>query len=155
MRKTFLFLDTIVNKVDAKGRVSLPADYRSIVKETASEIVCYRSFNSPCIEGCLETMLDKLADEMDSNLDFFSETQDEISNLLFGDSKRYPFDSTGRIMLSEKLLKHAEITDTAVFVGKGRKFQIWNPQNWEKEEQRIRTAVLKNRPSIKKSENDR
>lgn len=100
-------------------------------------------------------MLDKLADEMDSNLDFFSETQDEISNLLFGDSKRYPFDSTGRIMLSEKLLKHAEITDTAVFVGKGRKFQIWNPQNWEKEEQRIRTAVLKNRPSIKKSENDR
>lgn len=35
-------------------------------------------------------------------------------------------------MLSEKLLKHAGIKDSAVFVGKGRKFQIWNPENWEK-----------------------
>ena len=86
---------------------------------------------------------------MENSLDFFSETQDNLTNLIFGDAKRYPFDSTGRIMLSEKLLKHAQITDAAVFVGKGRKFQIWNPQNWEKEEARIRAEVLKNRPSLK------
>lgn len=151
MRKTFLFMDTILNKVDAKGRVSLPADYRAIVKETGSEIVCYRSLSYPCIEGCLEDLLDKLATQMEDSLDFFSETQDDISNLVFGDAKRYPFDSTGRIMLSEKLLKHAQITDSAVFVGKGRKFQIWNPDNWAKEEQRIRAQVLKVRPSLKGS----
>lgn len=149
MRKTFLFMDTILNKVDAKGRVSLPADYRAIVKETGSEIVCYRSLSYPCIEGCLEDLLDKLATQMEDSLDFFSETQDDLSNLVFGDAKRYPFDSTGRIMLSEKLLKHAQITDSAVFVGKGRKFQIWNPDNWAKEEQRIRTQVLKVRPSLR------
>ncbi len=149
MRKTFLFMDTISNKVDAKGRVSLPSDYRAIVKESSSEIVCYRSLSAPCIEGCLEDLLDKLASDMENSLDFFSETQDNLTNLIFGDAKRYPFDSTGRIMLSEKLLKHAQITDAAVFVGKGRKFQIWNPQNWEKEEARIRAEVLKNRPSLK------
>ncbi len=149
MRKTFLFMDTILNKVDAKGRVSLPADYRAIVKETGSEIVCYRSLSYPCIEGCLEDLLDKLATQMEDSLDFFSETQDDISNLVFGDAKRYPFDSTGRIMLSEKLLKHAQITDSAVFVGKGRKFQIWNPDNWAKEEQRIRAQVQKVRPSLR------
>ena len=135
MRKVFLFMDTIINKVDAKGRVSLPSDYRSIVKELSSEIVCYRSLSAPCIEGCLEETLDKLATDIENATDF-------------GDAKRYSFDSTGRIMLSEKLLKHAEITDTAVFVGKGRKFQIWNPQNWQKEEARIRAEVLKNRPSL-------
>ena len=149
MRKTFLFMDTILNKVDAKGRVSLPADYRAIVKETGSEIVCYRSLSYPCIEGCLEDLLDKLATQMEDSLDFFSETQDDISNLVFGDAKRYPFDSTGRSMLSEKLLKHAQITDSAVFVGKGRKFQIWNPDNWAKEEQRIRAQVQKVRPSLR------
>lgn len=147
-------MDTIVNKVDAKGRVSLPSDYRSIVKETCSEIVCYRSLSAPCIDGCLEDLLDKLATQMEDSLDFFSETQDDLTNLVFGDAKRYPFDSTGRIMLSEKLLKHAEISDSAVFVGKGRKFQIWNPQNWEKEEQRIRTAAMKNRPAIKETERE-
>lgn len=149
MRKTFLFMDTVLNKVDAKGRVSLPADYRAIVKETGSEIVCYRSLSSPCIEGCLEDLLDKLATQMEDSLDFFSATQDDLTNLVFGDAKRYPFDSTGRIMLSEKLLKHAQITGSAVFVGKGRKFQIWNPENWEKEEKRIREQVLKVRPSLK------
>ncbi len=153
MRKTFLFMDTVLNKVDAKGRVSLPADYRAIVKDTESEIVCYRSLSAPCIEGCLEDLLDKLACDMEDSLDFFSQKQDDLTNLIFGDAKRYPFDSTGRIMLSEKLLKHAEITDSAIFVGKGRKFQIWNPQNWAKEEARIRAEVLKNRPSLKPEEN--
>ena len=149
MRKVFLFMDTVVNKVDAKGRVSLPADYRAIVKELSSEIVCYRSLSAPCIEGCLEDTLDKLATEIENATDFFSETQDNLTNLVFGDAKRFTFDSTGRIMLSDKLLKHAEITDTAVFVGKGRKFQIWNPENWAKEEKRIRAEVLKNRPVLK------
>jgi len=149
MRKTFLFLDTIINKVDAKGRVSLPADYRAIVKELGSEIVCYRSLTAPCIEGCTEDLLEKLATEIENSTDFFSETQDDLTNLIFGDAKRYTFDSTGRIMLSEKLLKHAEITDSAVFVGKGRKFQIWSEKNWQKEETRLREKIKANRPSLK------
>lgn len=149
MRKTFLFLDTITNKVDAKGRVSLPADYRTIVKELLTEIVCYRSLTSPCIEGCTEDLLEKLATDIENSTDFFSETQDDLTNLIFGDAKRFTFDSTGRIMLTEKLLKHAEITDVAVFVGKGRKFQIWSEKNWEKEEKRIREKIRANRPSIR------
>ena len=150
MRKVFLFMDTVVNKVDAKGRVSLPSDYRAMVKELSSEIVCYRSLSAPCVEGCLEETLDKLATEIENATDFFSETQDNLTNLVFGDAKRFGFDSTGRIVLTEKLLKHAQITDTAVFVGKGRKFQIWNPENWAKEEARIRAEALKNRPTLKK-----
>lgn len=152
MRKTFLFLDTIANKVDAKGRVSLPADYRAIVKELSTEIVCYRSLTSPCIEGCTEDLLEKLATDIENSTDFFSETQDDLTNLIFGDAKRFTFDSTGRIMLTEKLIKHAEITDTAVFVGKGRKFQIWSEENWAKEEERLREKVRQNRPSLKNDE---
>ena len=151
MRKVFLFMDTITNKVDAKGRVSLPSDYRAIVKELSTEIVCYRSLSAPCIEGCLEDSLDKLATEIENSTDFFSESQDNLPNLIFGDAKRFPFDSTGRIVLTEKLLQHAGITDSAVFVGKGRKFQIWNPENWAKEEARIRAEVLKNRPVLKQN----
>ena len=142
-------MDTIINKVDAKGRVSLPSDYRAIVKELSTEIVCYRSLTAPCIEGCTEELLDKLATDIENATDFFSETQDNLTNLIFGDAKRFTFDSTGRIMLTEKLLRHANITDTAVFVGKGRKFQIWNPDKWAEEENRIRTEVLKKRPSLK------
>ena len=117
MRKIFLFMDTIINKVDAKGRVSLPSDYRAMVKELSTEIVCYRSLTSPCIEGCLEDLLEKLASDIENSTDFFSETQDNLTNLIFGDAKRFGFDSTGRIVLTEKLLSHAQKTDTSVFVG--------------------------------------
>lgn len=154
MRKTFLFLDTVINKVDAKGRVSLPSDYRMIVKELSTEIVCYRSLTTPCIEGCTEDLLEKLAADIENSTDFFSETQDDLTNLVFGDAKRFSFDSTGRIMLTEKLLKHAEITDTAVFVGKGRKFQIWSLENWTKEEQKLREKIKNNRPSLKVEKSD-
>lgn len=147
-------MDTITNKVDNKGRVSLPSDYRAIVKELSSEIVCYRSLSSPCIEGCLEETLDKLAADIETSTDFFSQTQDDLTNLVFGDAKRFTFDSTGRIVLTEKLLAHAEISDNAVFVGKGRKFQIWNPKNWSNEEARIRIEALKNRPSLRKEESN-
>ena len=148
MGSSSLFLDTVTNKVDAKGRVSLPSDYRAILKNLSTDVVCYRSLTSPCIEGCTEDLLEKLAANMESSMDFFSNEQDELTNLIFGDAKRFPFDSTGRIVLSEKLLKHAQISDTAVFIGKGRKFQIWSPKNWEKEEQRIRQAVLQKRPQL-------
>ena len=141
-------MDTVFNKVDSKGRVSLPADYRAIVKELGSEIVCYRSLVSPCREGCAEDLLEKLAAEIEDSNDFFSQTQDDLTNLIFGDAKRFMFDSTGRIVLTDKLLKHAGIKDVAVFVGKGRKFQIWSPENWEKEEARIRAEVLKKRPVL-------
>lgn len=148
MRKSFLFMDTIINKVDAKGRVSLPADYRAIARENESEIICYRSLTAPCIEGCLEDLLEKLASDIENSTDFFSQTQDDLTNLIFGDAKRFATDSTGRIVLTEKLLNHAQITDSAVFVGKGRKFQIWNPQNWAKEEERIRANALAHRPVL-------
>lgn len=148
MRQTFLFMDTVINKVDSKGRVSLPADYRALAKDKQSEIVCYRNVSQPCIEGCFEDLLEKLASDIENATDFFSETQDDLTNLIFGDARRFSFDSTGRILLSEKLLAHAHISDMAVFVGKGRKFQIWNPELWAKEEERIRTAALKKRPVV-------
>ena len=82
-------MDTIINKVDAKGRVSLPADYRAIVKDLSTEIVCYRSLTSPCIEGCAEELLEKIATDMETSLDFFSQTQDDLTNLKTCSDYRY------------------------------------------------------------------
>ncbi|MFI3242115.1 MAG: division/cell wall cluster transcriptional repressor MraZ [Alphaproteobacteria bacterium] len=149
MLKGFLFIDTIKNKVDAKGRVSIPSEYRDIAKNQNSSIVLYRSLVSPCIEGCLESLLEKLADDIENTTDFFSQEQDDLTNLIFGDAKKFDFDSTGRVLLTEKLLAHAEISDEAIFVGKGKKFQIWNTTNWQQEETKIRANALKNRPTLR------
>lgn len=148
MRKTFLFMDTIINKVDAKGRVSLPSDYRAIVKETSSEIVCYRSLTSPCIEGCLEDLLDKLATEIETSTDFFSQTQDDLTNLIFGDAKRFPFDSTGRIGLSESWTTCRHCRQRRIC---RQRAQVSNLESRElgKRRSRIRAEILKKRPVLR------
>ncbi len=155
-RKKNLFLDTIVNKVDAKGRVSIPADYRALLEQQETELVAFRSFNSPCIECCTSEMMDRLASDIDRSFNTFSSEQDDLTSLIYADAKEFPFDSTGRIVLTEKLLKHAGITDKAAFVGKGRTFQIWNPDSYAEEEEKIRARALQKRLSIKTggAEND-
>ncbi len=155
--KKTLFFDTVINKVDAKGRVSVPADYRAVFTFEETEMVAFRSFTSPCIECCTSKLLQKIAEGMEDNMDMFSQRQDDLSSLIFADAKEFSFDSTGRIGLTEKLLKHAGITDSAVFVGKGKTFQIWNPERYAKEEEEIRKRAFENRPviSLKKgTEND-
>lgn len=149
--KKTLFFDTITNKVDAKARVSVPASYRSVIESQGSELIAFRSFSSPCIECCTSELMEKIASDIENGLDMFSEAQDDLTSLIYADAKEFVFDSTGRIGLTDKLLKHAGITDTAVFVGKGRTFQIWNPEAYAKEEQEIRKRAIAKRPVLASS----
>lgn len=147
--KSALFFDTIVNKVDSKGRVCVPADYRFILDSLNSELVAFPSFKMPCIECCTSEMMERLAGDIDRSFDMFSQQQDDMASMIYASAKIFTFDSTGRIVLSEKLMKHAGIVDKVAFVGKGRTFQIWNPDIFAKEEEAIRARVLKGGLALK------
>ena len=54
--------------------------------------------------------------------------QADLASTIFGSAQQMPFDSEGRIMLSEPLIEHAHIGDQVAFVGQGYYFQIWNPE---------------------------
>lgn len=143
-----LFLSTFVNKVDKKGRVSVPATFRAAVaQQTFQGIVLYRSFTSPCIEGCGMDFMERLSDSAQT-FDAFSTEQDEISALIFADARQLAFDPEGRIMLPEDLIEHAALSETAAFVGKGQTFQIWQPEAYKAIEAEIRARALKNRPTL-------
>lgn len=126
-----LFLSNFTNKVDAKGRVSVPSQFRiSLVKENVSSMVIYESFINECIEGCDLDRIQRLSDSID-NLDPFSEERDAFATVVLGGSMQLSIDSDGRIIIPENLLKKAKITDSAVFVGKGATFEIWQPASFE------------------------
>lgn len=125
-----LFLSTFTNKVDAKGRVSVPAQFRAyLVNETHSAMVIYESFINSCIEGCDIERIKKISDSID-NLEPFSEERDAFAAAVLGGSVQLSIDGDGRIILPENLLKTAKIKDTAVFVGKGPTFEIWEPKSF-------------------------
>ena len=132
-----LFLSTFVNKVDKKGRVSVPAPFRTaLVQQTFSGIIAFRSFKLPAIEGSGIDRMEEMSARIDA-LDEFSEDRDALSSI-FADAQQLAFDGEGRIVLPEALCAHAGITENAAFVGLGRTFQIWEPQRFEQHRDELR-----------------
>jgi MraZ protein len=126
-----LFLSTFTNKIDNKGRVSVPSQFRgSLVNQDFSGVVVYESFVNDCIEGCDIDRIRKISESID-NLDPFSQDRDALATALLGGSSQLSIDADGRVILPENLLKKAKIKNTAVFVGKGTTFEIWQPEKFE------------------------
>ncbi len=143
-----LFLSTFVNKVDKKGRVSVPATFRtSLADQPFAGVVAYRSFTAPCIEGCGMDFMERLSDST-QQFAAFSPEQEDLSALIFADARQLSWDPEGRILLPEDLLAHAGITESAAFVGKGQTFQIWEPGAYKAAEAEIRARAFQNRPTV-------
>ena len=144
-----LFLSTFSNKVDKKGRVSVPATFRAALADLPfSGIVAYRSFAAPCIEGCGIDFMQRLSDSTQQTFDAFSPEADDISALIFADARQLQCDPEGRVVLPEDLLAHAGISETATFVGKGGTFQIWEPAAYQAVIAETRARALKDRPTL-------
>lgn len=143
-----LFLATFVNKIDRKGRVSVPASFRAaLAHQSFAGVVAFPSFTTRCIEGCGIDWMERVASGTD-DLAAFSSEQDDMTSLIFAESQQLAFDTEGRIMLSEELITHAGINDAAAFVGKGKTFQIWEPANFKQVQDEVRQRAIKNRPTL-------
>jgi len=127
-----MFLSTYENKLDKKGRVSVPASFRSYLSNIGyNGVICYPSFNNQCIEAWPQDRIEKISNAIDS-LNPFEEKKDYFATSILSESINLQFDSEGRISLTSKLLKHAKIKNSMLFVGQGKTFQIWEPTIFEK-----------------------
>ncbi|MEE9250536.1 MAG: division/cell wall cluster transcriptional repressor MraZ [Alphaproteobacteria bacterium] len=147
-----LFLSTFVNKVDRKGRVSVPAPFRAaLAGQVFNGIVAFRSYKQRTIEASGIDRMASLSESLDE-MELFSEAQDDLASTIFADAHRLPFDGEGRIVLSPVLAEHAGITDMAAFVGCGATFQIWEPEAFRAHQEQARArarrqgATLRLRP---------
>ncbi len=132
------FLGTHVNRLDRKGRVSVPAPFRSVLARfETSELILRPHHKSACIEVRPEPEFRRLAARLDT-LDAFSEDHDALAFALFASAHSAIPDAEGRIVLPEALIAHAGLGETVAFVGLGRLFQIWAP---EEAERMTRSAV--------------
>ena len=144
-----MFLSSYENKLDKKGRVSVPASFRSYLSSLGyNGVICYPSFNNQSIESCSQDRIEKLSNTIDS-LNPFEEKRDYFATSILSESISLQFDSEGRISLPSKLLKHAKIKNNMLFVGQGKTFQIWEPTIFEKFRAHARKKSNINRASLK------
>lgn len=137
-----LFLSTFTNKLDSKGRISVPASFRTALSsEPFQGLIVYRSYKYDALECCGYSRMAHLSQTIDQQTDIFSQTQDDLTAAIFADSMQIPFDGDGRIVLPQSLCNFAGLKDKASFVGRGQTFQIWLPEAFEAFQEEARKRV--------------
>ena len=123
------FMGTHQNRLDSKGRVSVPASFRTALRlhaEGGGGIVLRPSHLYACIDACPLPVFERIANPL-QRLDLFSETHDDLAVSLFADACTVEPDKEGRVVLPEQLAGHAGLADSVMFIGLGQVFQIWEP----------------------------
>ena len=144
-----LFVSKYFNKVDKKGRVSLPSSFRNALpKSNKNEIILYKSIKTPSIEGCGIGRLEEIAKRI-NNLDFFSDDHDDFSTSIFSEIISINLDKEGRFLIPDELKNYANIKTEAAFFGQGHFFQIWETNNGLRNIEKSRTRLLKEKKSLR------
>lgn len=122
------FVGTYVNKVDSKGRVSVPSRFRDAVSsQNYRGVVVAPSPELGAIDACDYERITDVAAALDDPELYTAEQRQQAEDIL-ARSVELPFDDGGRILLPQDMLRHAGIEGQAQFVGIGPTFQIWNPE---------------------------
>ena len=124
------FVSHYTNKLDAKGRVSIPAAFRAVLTRDGFEgLYCFPSVHQAAVDAGGNELLSRIEGQL-GNFEPLSPDHDMASAALFGVSEVLKVDGEGRVMLSDPIKAHAGITDQVVFLGLGYKFQIWSPDRF-------------------------
>ena len=145
-----LFVSTFTNKIDKKGRVSLPSLFRgALPKNHKNEIILLKSLKNKGIEGLSVIRVKEIASRI-NNLDFFSDEHDDFTTSIFSEMLPTNLDKEGRFLLPEKLKNFAEIKTEVTFVGKGHFFQIVSPSTAFDLQRKSRTRLSLNKKTLGK-----
>lgn len=140
------FVSTFTNKIDSKGRISVPASFRAVLERDGYKggVYCYPSLDAPALDAGGERLAQKI-DGLLAGLPDYSDERDELSVALYGDVQVLSIDGDGRIVIPESLRAHANIESQVTFVGLGEKFQLWEPARFEKRRAEARSKVQSTR----------
>jgi MraZ protein len=127
------FVSTHVQRLDTKGRVSVPASFRAVlVRDGFDGLYCYPALDRPALDAGGHGLLAEI-EALIAGFPPYSEQREQFSLALYGTSQTLKIDGEGRVVLTDALKGHAGIGSTAMFVGLGHKFRIWEPGRFRAE----------------------
>ena len=137
-----IFRGESLNKVDGKGRVSIPALYRRVIEASDPNwteglnpelIIVYGDHRRHYLE-CYTVEAMQEVDAKIAALPRGSQARKHLQRLFHGQSFPTSIDETGRLVLPAKLRRKIDLEGEAFFIAAGDTFQIWKPETYEAEE---------------------
>ncbi|MBB3975355.1 MraZ protein [Rhizobium azooxidifex] len=133
------FLSNATNRIDAKGRVSVPSTFRAVLAQRdIRELYCFQDFVFPAISIGGPDLLDRFERQIASE-DPFSPAANQMSLLIHGGGVFMKLDSEGRLMVTDFIRDFTGISAEVTFVGRADHFQLWAPQTFEAVQAAART----------------
>ena len=127
------FVSHYTLRLDAKGRVSVPAPFRAVLARDGFEgLYCYPTLDRPALDAGGNALLQEI-DALIARFAPYSEEREQFSAALYGTSEVIKIDGEGRAILTDALKAHAGIKDEIACVGLGHKFQIREPGRFRAE----------------------
>ena len=122
------FVSNYTHSMDSKKRVFIPSKFR---EDLGEEFYITRKFDA--------YLSVYTAEDWEAYSDKISKLPEavavELQDFILGAAQKCVPDSSGRIIIDDRLLKHAKITKNIVFVGAGRQIRIWAEELWNEREQ--------------------
>jgi MraZ protein len=122
------FSGSWIHKVDAKGRVSLPADFRKVLEAVGSNHIVvlpqmkHLDYHVVLSQTAYDTFIEKFESE-----DRDPDEIEAMAQVIQTNARQIPFDDVGRMVLSRDLREQIGLTGEVRFVGRGSSFQLWEP----------------------------
>jgi len=137
------FLSSAVNRIDAKGRVSVPAHFRAVLQKRGyQDLYALRALDVTALDVGGMDLLDRYEKRIALE-DPFLQTADDMSFFCHGDGAFLKLDQDGRITVNDFIREHTGITTDVTFVGRGHFFQIWEPGQFDAYRAQARSRLLK------------
>jgi len=143
-----LFLSTFEKPVDSKRRLVVPLEFRAAVAGPFDGVFCFPSVEADCIEGGGKALFERYQ-TLIAELEVGDPLRLSLEFTVMGGMAQLAFDTAGRVTLPEILCDQFGITDQAVIVGLGDRFQIWAPQAFQAERLRQREAAREGLASLR------
>lgn len=135
------FLSNATNRIDSKGRVSVPGPFRAVLQTMAiSELYTLQSLDMPAVDAGGMDLLERYEMRI-GDADPLMQTSDDLSFFCHGDGSFLKLDSTGRITMTDAIREHTGIKDEVAFVGRGSFFQMWKPEAFRAHREAVRERL--------------
>lgn len=123
-----MFKGSYRHRIDAKGRLPVPAAFRRLLGEAGSTTVVVTLLDQ-CLAAYPPDEWSRLESQV-AALPPFSRPVRTLARVLFSRAMSCPLDVQGRILLPPALRAAAKLEREAVVAGVLNRFEIWDPATW-------------------------
>ena len=117
--------------LDNKGRMAIPARYRSFLEKEAKNQLIITIDTEQCCLLLYPLPEWEIIEKKLNALPSFDVAARRIQRLLLGHATEIEMDGSGRILLPPLLRDYAKLDKRLMLIGQGKKFEIWQEKEWQ------------------------